>query len=86
MRGRPHVPLGAVFGEDDLCFPRHDCSDADPHPGNVMIRPDGTIGLIELGSADHLNDLAGQPGPGCIEIASWERFSCPQRSLLPSVC
>jgi ubiquinone biosynthesis protein len=28
---------------------------ADPHPGNVMLLPDGRLGLIDFGSADRLN-------------------------------
>lgn len=27
---------------------------ADPHPGNVLVLPDGTIGLIDLGAVGHL--------------------------------
>ncbi|MCL1600987.1 MAG: AarF/UbiB family protein [Actinomycetia bacterium] len=28
---------------------------ADPHPGNVMVMPDGNLGLIDFGSADRLD-------------------------------
>ena len=28
---------------------------ADPHPGNVMVMPDGDLGLIDFGSADRLD-------------------------------
>ena len=28
---------------------------ADPHPGNVMIRPDGGLGLIDFGSTGRLD-------------------------------
>lgn len=28
---------------------------ADPHPGNVMLMPDGNLGLIDFGSADRLD-------------------------------
>lgn len=30
---------------------------ADPHPGNVMVMPDGNIGLIDFGSADRLDSF-----------------------------
>ena len=28
---------------------------ADPHPGNVMVMPDGNVGLIDFGCADRLD-------------------------------
>jgi ubiquinone biosynthesis protein len=46
---------------------------ADPHPGNVLILADGTLGQIDFGSAGRLH-AAQRLAPGRLLLASTARM------------
>jgi len=42
---------------------------ADPHPGNILVRPDGSIGLLDFGMVGHIEDeMRALLGTGLIAI------------------
>ena len=56
---------------------------ADPHPGNVLLLPDGTLGLIDYGMVGRLGCVL------CLRRAGrcscrLEIFRCPAQSLIPT--
>ena len=44
---------------------------ADPHPGNILLEPDGTIVLIDLGAVGHLGPGSATPCSTCSPRPRW---------------
>ncbi|MCB0520485.1 MAG: AarF/ABC1/UbiB kinase family protein [Saprospiraceae bacterium] len=42
---------------------------ADPHPGNILVKPDGTLVLLDFGAVDELSQALRQGIPQLIEAA-----------------
>ena len=50
-----HVCSGHMIFEDGFYH-------ADPHPGNILLRPDGKMGLIDFGQCKRLTDMVSLEG------------------------